>query len=87
MKRNKMSEKYHPGLSCEPIRESDEFYESDYKSGWINIKDRLPEKDGRYIVCEKCSPVWIGVCSLRKGKWDMDVIAWMELPKPPFEIK
>lgn len=49
---------------------------------WISVKERLP-KDGRYLVCEKSIPPWIGVCSLRNGKWDIDISHYMSLPNPP----
>lgn len=55
-------------------------------SEWVSVKDRLPEKDGRYIVCVPYYPnhPWIGVSSLRNGEFD-DVNAshWMRLPEMP----
>ncbi len=56
-------------------------------SEWISIKDRMPEKDGRYLVYEY-QYGWIGVSSVRKGKFD-DVAAthWMQLPPKPLEEK
>ena len=50
-------------------------------SDWIYCKDRMPDKDGRYIVCNKSSWVHVEICSLRKGKWDAyNVYAWMPIP-------
>jgi RimJ/RimL family protein N-acetyltransferase len=52
---------------------------------WIDIKDRKPDKDGRYLVVEVYSNYpWVGVCSLREGKWDSPSIKyWMPLPEAP----
>ena len=50
---------------------------------WISIKDRLPEKDGRYLVVEKHSYQWVGVSTMRDGKFDMPITHWMPLPAPP----
>jgi hypothetical protein len=52
-------------------------------SEWIAIKDRLPDKDGRYLVYVPHWN-WIGVSSLRQGKFD-DTTAthWMILPEKP----
>lgn len=56
---------------------------------WTSIKNKIPEADGRYLVCEKMSGgyKWVGVSSLRHGKWDCSMTThWMELPAPPVEI-
>ena len=56
------------------------------KSNWISVKERLPEKDGRYLVTETYSSPWVGVCSLRNGKWDSGSVShWMYLPEPANE--
>lgn len=52
---------------------------------WISIKDRQPEKDGRYLVVENHGYRWVGVCQMRNGKFDMDVAHWMPLPEAPNE--
>jgi len=53
-------------------------------TNWISVKDKLPNKDGRYLVCIEYSPEWMGVSSFRKGKWDdTNVSHWMELPDSP----
>ena len=50
---------------------------------WINIKDKLPKKDGRYLVYIP-NYKWIGVSSLRNGKWDDNALThWMPLPEAP----
>jgi hypothetical protein len=49
---------------------------------WISIKEKIPEKDGRYLVTEAYNWPWVGVCSLRNGKWDSSTVShWMELPE------
>jgi hypothetical protein len=51
---------------------------------WTKCSDRLPEKDGRYMVCVPYDPPWIGVSSFRKGKFDDDLAThWMSLPLSP----
>lgn len=50
---------------------------------WISVKDRLPEKDGRYLVVEDHHLNWVGVSSMRGGKFDMTIMHWMELPLSP----
>lgn len=55
---------------------------------WIKCSDQMPDKDGRYLVCEKYEKIphyhWIGVASLRNGIWDSHIIAyWQPLPEPP----
>lgn len=51
---------------------------------WIKTSERMPDEDGRYLVVEKHASgyIWVGVCSLRNGKWDIsNVIAWDKLPE------
>lgn len=52
-------------------------------SEWISVSERLPEKDGRYLVVEEHCSNWVGVSSMRHGKFDMDVTYWMPLPTVP----
>ncbi len=52
---------------------------------WINAKERLPEKDGRYLVVEDHHYKWVGVCSMRNGKFDMPIKYWMPLQEAPNE--
>lgn len=54
-------------------------------SEWIRCEDRMPEEDGRYLVTEIYdSGKWVGVCSLRRGKWDISLVKyWKPLPTPP----
>lgn len=61
------------------------------KSEWISLKERFPEKIGRYLVyCPRYD--WIGVSSFREKdsistqypEWDIsDVTHWMPLPGLP----
>lgn len=55
---------------------------------WIKCSDQMPDMDGRYLVYEKHFKTsefgWVGVASMRNGKWDSPSIkAWQPLPKPP----
>lgn len=58
-------------------------------SKWISCKDRMPDKDGRYLVCEPYSSSngeWFGVSSLRNGRWDNNQIThWQPITEPPNE--
>ena len=67
-------------------------YEPD--DDWINIKDRLPDKDGLYIVCKTIKPHQIVFEARWKGdKWlsvvknnQLDYVThWQPLPEPPKE--
>lgn len=61
---------------------------------WIPVKERLPEKDGFYLVSgrykatEKDGKSKVGSCQFRKASgefktsWLFDVEAWMDLPDP-----
>ncbi len=52
-------------------------------SEWISIKDKQPERDGRYLVVEEHWSHWIGVDSMVDGKFNMPISHWMPLPEPP----
>lgn len=54
-----------------------------FNYGWIKSSERLPEKDGRYLVVEAHSCKWIGVCSMRDGVFDMKITHWQPLPEKP----
>ena len=60
---------------------------------WISVEDRLPEKDGKYIVCTARGSVY---CTRFKaygksGNFQTDINThithWMPLPEPPKEAK
>lgn len=58
-----------------------------YSFEWVSVRERLPEKDGRYLVCTEHWSNWVGVSSLRSGVWDDSKVShWMNLPEPPNEI-
>jgi hypothetical protein len=57
---------------------------------WISVKDRLPEKDGTYLVNEFISCNGVHSLWYDKGSgWDYDsnetVTHWQPLPEPPNE--
>lgn len=65
-------------------------------NGWIDVKDRLPEKDGYYLTCDHKGNIHVfyhhpsyvkngsnmafGICNNHPQFYKP--IAWMELPKP-----
>ena len=56
--------------------------------GWIPVSERLPEEKHCCLCCDKDRYITIGFISKSK-EWcfvddeiDIDVIAWMPLPKP-----
>lgn len=65
---------------------------------WIFCSDRLPEKSGKVIVCNKEESIYIVNYSVKHKQFNnyddfeeipeseylfKDVIAWMPLPEPP----
>ena len=60
------------------------------KSGWISVEDRLPEKEGVYLVHTTYNIIETEVFYISKHDdisywWDLDgmVTHWMPLPEPP----
>lgn len=59
--------------------------------GWISVKDRLPEEDGRYITCHAtCGvPTMVNTSIFFEGRWVLvpegEIDYWMEIPKLPME--
>lgn len=49
-------------------------------SPWISVKDRLPKKNGRYLVIEDHHSNWTGICKFSNGKFELKVTHWMPLP-------
>ncbi len=54
-------------------------------SEWVSVEeDGLPEKDGRYLVVEGYRQYnWVGISTMRQGKFDISVSHWMPLPEAP----
>ena len=58
-------------------------------SGWISVKERLPEEDVDVIAWEKAGFAFID--SVKRGMWKVGennfavVTHWMPLPEPPKE--
>lgn len=58
-------------------------------TGWISVKDKLPDRDGSYIVHSgKSGAVFTAHFWARDGHWsgrslDLNVTHWMPLPEPP----
>lgn len=60
----------------------------EYNGGWIPCSERLPDKSGNYIVCNKHSEIWVanwfnntwwGI--EKRCRWG-NIIAWQPLPEP-----
>ena len=55
---------------------------------WIPVTERLPEKDGNYLVTSYTydkSKVYVTTRLFIDGEWvfcGKDIVAWVELPKP-----
>lgn len=54
---------------------------------WIPVTERLPEKDGDYLVTFALLNIQVvEVCAYQRGEWDKGaydaVLAWMPLPEP-----
>lgn len=72
----------------------DEQLTIDPKPPWISCKERMPDKDGDYIVSGK----WedgeksVGECDYRtedgyfSASWRFTVLAWMKKPEPYQEV-
>ena len=53
---------------------------------WIDVKEKMPDKDGRYLVVESYLPRWVGVSVFRRGMWQSSVTShWMPLPELPID--
>lgn len=41
---------------------------------WISVKDRLPDKNGRYLCCKEsvCGGEYIDICSFAKNLYKVD---------------
>jgi hypothetical protein len=64
---------------------------------WIDVNERLPEEEGRYIVCTKNITGWkplkntVFICGymfndfIYMGWENNPVTHWMPLPEPPKE--
>lgn len=60
--------------------------------GWISVKDRLPDKDGSYIVHSgRSGTVFAAHFWARDNRWsgrglNLNITHWMPLPDPPKEM-
>ena len=59
---------------------------------WISVEDKLPEKDGRYLIRYKSGKVkrtFVGDWYVLNNEWgsirNAEVTHWMPLPAPPQE--
>lgn len=80
-------------LSAKLAEANMEWSDRYYSGGWISVEDRLPEKDGFYLVtmdgeiAGEDKP-FTGLTEFENGKWFDDeddyqcVLAWQPLPEP-----
>ena len=52
------------------------------QSKWIPVSERLPEKNGKYLVTVRNGNVYAGVYDAFSGRFQCAAIAWMPLPEP-----
>lgn len=54
------------------------------KGEWISVSERLPEKDGQYLVTyDREDEIKVNISYFdRHGFWIGNVVAWMPLPEP-----
>ena len=75
----------------------EEAYRNGYEAGlrdsgrWISVKDRLPEKEGTYLVATKNGGVLMDHFYARHKNWggariDPLITHWLPRPKPPKEV-
>ncbi len=75
---------------------AERLYNADYRkqSEWISVEDRLPEKDGKYLVYDVGQHLGISIPEIRttffkRGDryhdymWRNHFSHWMPLPEPP----
>lgn len=58
-------------------------------SGWVSVKDRLPDEDGSTLICTKNGKVCTARFYKRQGGWNAyagrNAAYWKPLPEPPKE--
>jgi hypothetical protein len=53
-------------------------------SEWISVKERLPDKNGRYLICTKYTSKRIELTLFEDGEWAYYKVShWMALPEAP----
>lgn len=55
---------------------------SEILTGWIPVSERLPEKNGKYLVTVRNGNVYAGVYDAFSGRFQCAATAWMPLPEP-----
>lgn len=54
---------------------------------WVNAKERLPEKEGRYLIIEDHHYNWVGMSEFKDGKFNLSVNYWVRPPELPEDKK
>lgn len=59
-------------------------------SGWVSVKERLPDEDGSTLICTKNGKVCTARFYKRQGGWNAyagrNAAYWKPLPEPPKEV-
>lgn len=59
-------------------------------SGWVSVRDRMPDEDGSTLICTKNGRVCTARFYKHQGGWNAyagrNAAYWMPLPTPPKEV-
>ena len=76
--------------SCAPFNAAREIYNADYRkqNGWTSVEERLPEREGTYLVYTYKGAIKFGgfrcyYAENDKPQFDYYVTHWMPLPEAP----
>lgn len=71
------------------IEDDGEYFHLEEPPRWISVKDRVPMKDGKYIVCTAKRSVYCTKFTVRSGQFHTDsnthITHWMPIPEAPKE--
>lgn len=71
---------YNLTIHCESAEEQEEVLNK-LNWWWIPVSERLPEKNGQYLVTVNKGYMLLGLWCGIKDDW-INIIAWMPLPEP-----
>lgn len=76
----------YDGNFCNRLPYTEGYEQAEKDLGWISVKDRLPEEDGRYITCHAICGVAtrVEVSLFMNGRWiasHEELDHWMPIPE------
>ena len=77
----------HPSLQEACTKEAMEAYANQFRTRWIPVTERLPEKDGDCMVYFNDGHMYVLRYYKKVGFFQRDVTHWSELPPAPEEVK